>query len=156
MRFGRAWAALSHTLPHSVQGGWSQPVANCLHRASPPRRYTVRRAAFAMVLGVMGCATAGGAGSKGAPARPSVSTNAEGKPEVVVIGRGPEKIGVSPEEQGTEFIVRGRNTYRCTKPDRPQARRGGQSGDDLTNCRLVNTGEGRNPDPGRVERSSTQ
>ena len=108
-----------------------------------------------VVGGVMGCATLG---PSGGAAKAEAAKTPPGKNEVVVIGRGPEPIpgGVSPKDQGTEYVVSGRQTYRCTKADDKKEARRGTTQDELEFCRGLNTGEGRNPDPGRVVRSKTQ
>lgn len=115
------------------------------------------RGALLVVVGVLGCATIdrSGAGSGTAPAN-APKKAPPGKNEVVVIGRGPEPMGgVSPKDQGTEYVVSGRQAYRCTKQDTKVAKRG-TTQDELEFCRGLNVGEGRNPDPGRVERAKTQ
>jgi hypothetical protein len=115
----------------------------------------MRGAAFFVGLGLLGCATAGGPSTPAtatakapvatAPAKPA-------RPELVVIGKGPEPMpGQKPADQGTEFVVRFRHTYRCTKVQ-PTAK----NPEGMEGCRDITNGDSRNPDPGRVERSKTQ
>ena len=105
----------------------------------------MRGAAFVVVMGVVGCATVGG---PPAPAKAAAAKN-----EVVVIGKGPEPMpGMRPQDEGTDYIVYMRQTYRCTRK-RPSAK---NPIEDSEHCRNISNNESRNPDPGRVERSKTQ
>ena len=105
-------------------------------------------AAFVVSVGVVGCASIGGPAAPAAKAAPP----APAKNEVVVIGRGPEPMpGMKPQDEGTEFMMIHRIPYRCTKVRKSAANPRG-----VENCRAIQNGESRDPDPGRVERSQTQ
>lgn len=119
----------------------------------------MRGTAFFVVLGILGCATTGG--QPAAPATPAV-TRAEAKPppaqkrEVVVIGRGPPgllpgEISIAPKDQGTDFVMYHRQVFRCTKLKPPP-----RDPENSQYCRAVQSGDSRNPDPGRLERSQVQ
>jgi hypothetical protein len=114
-------------------------------------------AALVVGVGVVGCATGGGSGAPafktGSAALGEKGAAAPGQQkEIVVIGKGPTPMpGMKPQDEGTDFIMYHRVMYRCT----------GLKGrtvvnpEKMTNCRAVQSGDSRNPDPGREERAKT-
>lgn len=71
------------------------------------------------------------------------------------MGRGaptppPGEISIAPKDQGSDFGAIGRSgAIRCTKTD-------SKDPDDRIYCRNLGSGDSRNPDPGRLERSKVQ
>ncbi|HEY8209111.1 MAG TPA: hypothetical protein VIG99_16585 [Myxococcaceae bacterium] len=119
----------------------------------------MRGARLVVVMGFLGCATGGPPGGSAAPTAPAAAkapAPAPQKNEVVVIGRGPQKvlpgeISIAPKDQGTDFVMHNRQLYRCTKLNPPP-----RDPENSQYCRAVHNGDSRNPDPGRQERSKTQ
>jgi hypothetical protein len=119
----------------------------------------MRGASFLVVMGFLGCATGGQPAGSTAPAVKTAApatTPASQKNEVVVIGRGPQKVlpgevSIAPKDQGTDFIMHNRQLYRCTKLNPPP-----RDPEKSQYCRAVHNGDSRAPDPGRLERSGTQ
>ncbi|HZN93355.1 MAG TPA: hypothetical protein VFB81_11660 [Myxococcales bacterium] len=86
------------------------------------------------------------------PPAPGTKQHDLKKNEIVVIGKGPIPMpGMKPQDEGTEFVVVGRETLRCTRVAKSVRNPKG-----IANCRNLTRNESRNPDPGRVARYPTQ